>query len=521
MKDQEFPYGNFYEMLQHNARHSGAKKIIYTEDRAITNSELLRYVDRLSAFLHRKGVTHGDKVAIYMPNSEYFIVALFAITKLGAVAVPVNNFLKHEELEYILKNAHAKLLVSASTLQKELQTVFSNTGIEHIVWTDGAPKNDAANTDLETILQTPCENVSSAARLHDLAVLIYTSGTTGHPKGAMLSYKNIFSNSILGSKRLGANAKDRFILYLPMFHSFTLSIMIVLPLYNNSSMVIVKSVFPFSNVLKQVLLKRVTIFLGIPTIYGALAKAKIPWYFRFFHKIRLFISSSAPLSENVYNRFMARFPKAKMLEGYGLSECSPAVSVNPLEKQKILSVGTPLEGYAVKVVDEELLELPVGEVGELIVKGDCVMQGYYENEEATANTIVNGWLKTGDLAKVDEEGYIYIVDRKKDLIISKGINVYPREIEELLYKLDGVDAAAVVGVPDEKQDEIIVAFIQMQEGIPALQARTVHAYLKQHLANYKLPKHIYFIEELPRNATNKVLKRKLKENIDRYLPKEA
>jgi len=312
--------------------------------------------------------------------------------------------------------------------------------------------------------------------------------------------------------------KDRFIVYLPMFHSFTLSIMVILPLYTTTSIVIVKSVFPFANVLKQVLLKRVTIFLGAPQIYNALNKAKIPWYFMWFNKIRGFISGSAPLSEQVLIDFRKKFKNATMLEGYGLSECSPAVSINPFDEQRNMSVGIPLPNYEVKIVDEELIEVESETIGELIVKGDCVMQGYYKNEEATKNTIVNSWLRTGDLAKKDKDGFIYIVDRIKDLIISKGINIYPREIEEHIYKIEQVDAVAVIGIADESLDEKIVAFVQLKEDIEKpISTSEIRAYLKEHLANFKIPKNIYIIDEIPRNATNKVLKRKLKENINDYI----
>ncbi len=328
----------------------------------------------------------------------------------------------------------------------------------------------------------------------------------------MLSYRNFFSNAIAGSISFQITEKDRFIVFLPMFHSFTLSIMVLLPMFTCSSIVIVRSVFPFANVLKQTLLKQVTIFLGVPTLYNALLKAKIPWYFMWFNKVRIFISGSAPLSEQSLNEFNAKFKKATLLEGYGLSECSPAVSVNRLDRQKALSVGLPLPSYEVKIVNEEMMEVKTGEVGEIMVKGDCVMQGYLNHADATDETIMNGWLLTGDLGKKDEDGFIYIVDRKKDLIISKGINIYPREIEEVIYKYQGVDAVAVIGLRDETKDEDVLAFIQPKEGVE-LQEMELRQYLKKHLANFKLPKHIYFVEELPKNATGKVLKRVLKEKV--------
>ena len=294
--------------------------------------------------------------------------------------------------------------------------------------------------------------------------------------------------------------------------------MVLLPIFASASMVLVKSVFPFSNVLKQTLLKRVTVFLGIPAIYTAIGKAKIPWYFRWFNLIRLFVSGAAPLAKQTIDDFRVKFPRATLVEGYGLSECSPVVAANLYDKQKLLSVGPVLDGYEVKIVNDEMMELPVGQIGEIIIKGDCVMQGYYGMPSITDETIINGWLKTGDLGKVDEEGFIYIVDRKKDLIISKGINIYPREIEEVIYKLEAVEATAVIGVKDVHADEEVVAFIQVKEGMD-LDEKTVREHLKKNLANFKIPKSIYFAEELPRNATGKVLKRVLKEQIEQMKDK--
>ncbi|MDF1881942.1 AMP-binding protein, partial [Sulfurimonas sp. MAG313] len=211
-------------------------------------------------------------------------------------------------------------------------------------------------------------------------------------------------------------------------------------------------------------------------------------------------------------KFNSIFKRATMLEGYGLSECSPAVAINPITKQKPLSIGLPLYGYEVKIVDEEMLEVPTETVGELIVKGDCVMMGYWKRPTATDETIINGWIKTGDLGKVDDEGYIYIVDRKKDLIISKGINIYPREIEEVLYLHASIKAAAVIGIKDDKSGEVPVAYIELDPDEASLTESAVKIYLKQHLANFKIPKSVYFLEELPKTATGKVLKRLLKEN---------
>jgi long-chain acyl-CoA synthetase len=261
-------------------------------------------------------------------------------------------------------------------------------------------------------------------------------------------------------------------------------------------------------------LKRVTVFLGVPTVYNALLKAKIPWYFMWFNQVRLFISGSAPLSEKSLIDFSKKFKRGKLLEGYGLSECSPAVAVNRVEKQKPLSVGKALPSYEIKIIDDEMVELPIGEVGEIIVKGDCAMRGYLNKPDATAETLINGWVRTGDLGKLDDEGFLFIVDRKKDLIISKGINIYPREIEEILYQLEEIDTTAVIGIKNDEGDEDVIAFIQYKDDIAkTMNELEIKQYLRKHLANFKIPKHIYFSKELPKNATGKVLKRVLKEQV--------
>ncbi len=512
-----YPYQNFYEAIETNVKNDPHKVAIFIEKRKITYVRLKQNIDTFARFLEFSGIKSGDRVAMIVSNSEEFVVALFAITKIGAIAVPINTFLKKEEFEYILNDCNARLLVCSAAYASETKQLLQTTGVEKIVWTDKYDHLDEQNysfTEIEMAQETH-ERLSHKPTLDQLACIVYTSGTTGKPKGAMLSYRNFFSNAIGGSQSFQMTPKDRFIVFLPMFHSFTLSIMLILPIFVGSSMVIVRSVFPFANVLKQTLLHQVTVFLGVPTLYNALLKAKIPWYFMWFNRVRIFISGSAPLSEQSLNDFNAKFKRAKLLEGYGLSECSPTVSVNRLHWQKPFSVGLPLPGYEIKIVNDEMMEVKNGDIGEIMVKGDCVMQGYLNHPDATDETIINGWLLTGDLGKKDDDGFLYIVDRKKDLIISKGINVYPREIEEIIYKYEGVDAAAVIGIRDEVTcDEDVVAFIQAKEGIE-LKEMELRKYLKNHLANFKLPKHIYFVEELPKNATGKVLKRVLKEGINK------
>jgi coA ligase len=506
---------NFYEMLTAACRKNGKGTAVFNDKEKNTYDTLKREVDAVAAYLQNMGVKFGDKVALAVSNSPEFISAYFAVSAIGAVAVPMNTFLKNNEYAYILNDCKARFMFASAGLQKELKGLKKQTRVEKIIWIGEAKAADEADVRFEEARRfSGAPDLSRQPKIDDLAHIIYTSGTTGHPKGALISYGNLFAN-LEGIERIFKISKrDRFVVFLPMFHSFTLTAMVLLPIYMACSIILVKSVFPFSNVLKQVLFKRATVFLGVPAIYTAMSKAKIPWYFRWFNRVRLFISGGAPLAEQTILDFKEKFPCAKLLEGYGLSECSPVVAVNTPERQKARSVGIALPGLEVKAVNDELVEVPTGEVGELIVKGGSVMQGYLNMRDATDEAIVNGWLKTGDFVTIDEDGFIFIVDRKKDLIISKGQNVYPREIEEAIYKLDAVEAAAVIGVKDQYADEEIIAFIQLKDG-ETLDEADVRAHLRGHLANFKIPKQIYFKDELPKNATGKVLKRVLKEQFQK------
>lgn len=510
-----YPYENFYAMLSRVAQENPSKKVIFIDDKSFTYRSFLESVDRLARAFELICVGRGDRIALICPNGIEFVQSIFAISKLGAVSVPINTMLKKEEYRYILRDSGAKILITSYKFAKEVDDLYESVeSIEHTLWIDQSPIRNGQNMVLDEIMSDHLQpHTPSPAKLDDTAVIFYTSGTTGHPKGAMISNRNLFSNLIGAKERFDLNERDRFIVYLPMFHSFTFAIMVILPFFMRASFVIIPSILPFSNIIKQTLLKRVTVFMGVPDIYNALIRAKLPWYFLWFNSIRCFISGGSALNEDTLKRFRSIFKRSAMLEGYGLSECSPAVTINPIEKQKHLSVGLPLSGYEVKIVNDEMIELPIGEAGELIVRGDCVMQGYLNNPEATEETIQNGWLRTGDIAKVDEEGYVYIVDRIKDLIISKGINIYPRQIEEQMMLLPQVKLAAVIGVNDPHSGEVPIAFVELEEGYENTTSADIKSQLKEHLAAFKIPKTITVVESLPKTATGKILKRVLKEGI--------
>jgi long-chain acyl-CoA synthetase len=511
---QYYPFNNLYEILEANLIKKSNKTIIFQDDIKITNLQLKNYVDIVARFLINKGIKAGDKVGIIMSNSWQYVVNIFAISKIGAVIVPINHFFKNDEIAYVLNDVKAKLLFSTAKFSAETSTLLGKTSIENIVWVDGLPINNDCNISYDDVLNNELPDIAPISSLIDnTAFILFTSGTTGKPKGAELSFRNIFSNCE-GSKVL-MEAKDgdiKMICYLPMFHAFTLTATVILPIYSNSGLVIIPSLntkSDFKKLLKQLLLKRCRYFAGVPDVYSAIAKAKLPWYFHLFHNVKGFISGAAPLSEDTYKRFTSSFKRGMLLEGYGITECSPIVSCNSPQHNKIGSVGKPYINYQVKIFDENMNEQPVNSVGEICVKGDCVMKGYYNRPEDTQENIINGWFKTGDIGRVDEDGYIFIMDRKKDLIISKGMNIYPREVEEVIYTNPKVNACAVIGVQDSEVGEIPIAFVELREDEQCSELELKN-FIRSSLATFKLPRKIFFETELPRNATKKILKRELR-----------
>lgn len=501
-------------MITSQAKERGRKTALFVGEEAINYKTLHQRVDTFAAYLAHQEVRAGDRVALLMRNSAEFVYSVLAINKIGAVVVPINTFLTAKEVSYILQDSGARLLIASTVHEAVAKDKAVQQHLRLTIWEGESSDYNTRHVPFDRAMTFPEQVAHHPMGEEDLAVIIYTSGTTGKPKGAMLSSRNIFSNTHGGSLHVKASHKDRIVVFLPMFHSFIFSIGVIMPLYLGASSVVIKSLKPFANIFKQVLLKRVTIFLGIPDVYNALVKAELPWYFMWFNAVRIFVSGAAALQPKTLEGMTAKFKRAKLLEGYGLSEASPAVSINPIRQQKAKSVGTALSGYEIKIVDGQLRELPIGEIGDIMVYGDNVMLGYLNRPEATEETIINGWLLTGDMGYMDEDGFLFIVDRKKDLVISKGINIYPRELEEVIDGFNGIAASAVIGIPDEKNGEIPIAYIELDEGVEQIDEQAFKKYLRDNLANFKIPKQLHFIDALPKNATGKVLKRELKEQLN-------
>ena len=509
---EEEGFKNLYDIAAFQAQRQGKRIALLEDNRKISFQALLEASDRLAAYLLSKGIKKGDKVALFLQNSSEYVYSVFAVSKIGAILVPVNTFLKDEELNYILENSGAKILLASSDYAPIINRSHASEQCQFILW-EG---KEGVDTDTHKYFANikssyPVEEMIQS-NWEDTAVLIYTSGTTGKPKGAMLSNKNILSNVSAGIVLIMVMPKDRAIVFLPMFHVFTLTVGVLVPLSAGASIVIIRSVKPFGNIVKQVLLRRVTLFMAIPDVLNALSRAKLPWYFHAFHKVRVFVSGASTLPLRTLENMRKKFKQSAVLEGYGLSEASPAVSMNTIAFQKAGSVGKAIMCNEIKVVNDDMEELPRREIGEIIVKGDNVMQGYLGHPKESEKAIQNGWLLTGDLGYLDEDDFLFIVDRKKDLIISRGINIYPKEIESVVVDFEGIANAAVIGIANENSGEIPILYIELDEDAK-IDEKALKAYMKEHLANYKIPKQIHIMDALPRNATGKIVKRVLKERL--------
>lgn len=474
------------------------KVCIYWGGDRFTNADLAGHIQRYGARLQAGyGVGRGDRVGILLKNCPEFIFALYAVLKSGATVVPINNFLKPPEIQHIVDDCQVKCLITSADFDETISKLTGITAISLSELEQGAP---AAAPTWPTI---PPD---------DLAVIIYTSGTTGKCKGAMLTHGNIASNVRSCIKALEETSDDRITLLLPMFHSFMLTVCIFTPLSMGAGIVLIKSVQPFKSAMREIIRNRATILVAIPQLFQALADAKIPFWLHWLLKLRLAVSGAAPLPGETLMKFDRKF-RFPLLEGYGLSEASPVVSFNPIRGvQKPGSVGLPLPDIEVKIFDDHGHELSTGQVGEIVVHGPNVMRGYFNHPDETAAALRNNWLHTGDMGKKDEDGYIYIVDRRKEMLLVRGMNVYPREIEEVLHQFPNVREAAVVAKPDEKRGEVPIAFVSPVNGAK-LEPNDILRFCRERLADYKVPREVRVMDSLPRTATGKIAKLDLKKSL--------
>ncbi|MDV6377007.1 fatty acid--CoA ligase family protein [Sporosarcina sp. GW1-11] len=480
-------------------------------------------VSMFASALKDLGVNEGDKVAFLLGNTPHYLISLYATMRIGATAVPINPLYTPDEISYILENSDAKVVIAVDQLLP-LVEVASQTfpTIENFIVCevnpDAGEKLDALAEQIKpkvhpfTTLMKQAKPLTEMVTVdeNESAVILYTSGTTGRPKGAMLTHKNIYSNARDVADYLGFSENDRIVATLPLFHVFALTVVANAPLLKGAT-ILLEPRFSPGDIFTVIREQKATVFAGVPTMYNFLYQYP-EGKTEDFETIRLSISGGSSLPVSLLHDFEEKF-QVRVSEGYGLSEASPVTCFNPLDRERVPgSIGTNITNVENKVVNELGEEVPVNEVGELIVRGPNVMKGYYKQPEETAATIRDGWLYTGDLARRDENGYFYIVDRKKDMIIVGGFNVYPREVEEVLFSHRDIIEAAVVGIPDTNFGEEVHAYVVLKEGSEAT-AQTIHDFCAKRLVKYKVPKHIEFLEELPKNTTGKILRRSLKDQI--------
>lgn len=491
-----------------------AEAVISGEVR-LTYKRLNEEVNRIGNSLVRCGVKKGDRVVLMTPNSHHFVIAYFGILKAGGVVVPVNTFFRGEELKFIINHSGATCsIVSRSYLERFNEIEDSLEHIKKIISFGevlGQLRNDSKVLVWEKLTQNAgSQDTGIEIGLQDTAAIIYTSGTTGRPKGAMLTHFNLASNIDSITKAFGSTTPEVMLCVLPLFHAFGATVCMLFPISIGSKVVIMSHFHPHE-VLRSITQERVTIFAGVPTMYAMLANVER------VHNLdlsswRLAISGGAALPLEVMKRFEEKFP-VLIYEGDGPTECSPVTSTNPIGgRRKPGSIGVPVPGVKMRIVDEKGNTLPPGQIGEIVVKGPNVMKGYFNDAEATRESIRDGWFHTGDMGKVDEDGYFYILDRKKDMVNVGGFNVYPREVEEVIYTHPKVKEVAVIAAPDRKglRGEIPKAFIVLKEGTE-MDSHEIIEYCHRRLAGFKVPRKVKFCESLPKTASGKIKKAVLKE----------
>jgi long-chain acyl-CoA synthetase len=489
---------NLATILTESAGRDPEHVAIRLDDAALSYAALDGASAHIAGLLAAHDVGPGDRVGIMLPNVPYFPVCYFGVLRAGAIVVPMHVLLKRREVAFYLKDSGAKLLFAWHGFAEDAQAGADDAGVECVIVTPGefdhavgsaSPKTEVLDTDDS-----------------DTAVILYTSGTTGTPKGAELTHHNLRRNAQVARDLFSAGAEAVTLGALPLFHSFGQTCSMNAIMLAGATLTMIPRFDP-AKALEIIQRDRVNIFMGVPTMYGALLHLSEREQYD-TSTLRLCVSGGSALPVELLRSFEQAFG-CKILEGYGLSETSPVASFNhPDRERKPGSIGTPIAGVEMKVVDDEGNDLPQGEVGEIVIRGHNVMKGYWQRPDATDEAILDGWFHSGDMARVDEDGYFFIVDRKKDLIIRGGYNVYPREIEEVLYEHPAVREVAVLGIPHDEYGEEIAAAVTLKDGAQTTPDE-LRDFAKQRVAAYKYPRFIWFVDELPKGPTGKILKREI------------
>ncbi|MEV7175535.1 long-chain fatty acid--CoA ligase [Kitasatospora sp. NPDC093679] len=502
---------NLATMLRESRQARPDKPMCHFADTSFSYAQVDEISGRVANGLRALGLERGDKVAVHLPNVPQFLFTYFGILKAGLTMVPLNPLLRAPEIAYHLDDSDAKLLVTFESFADEaLKGAQQVEGVTtYVVTSPSGAGLPAGTVHYDELCSGEDTGEIEPTDADDTAALLYTSGTTGRPKGAELTHFQLYMNCTVAGELFGFREDDIAVAVLPLFHVFGLSSVLNACVRFGGTMVLVPR-FEQGPVLDAVERHGCTVFSGVPTMYVSLLSADTSG--RELGSLRVGVSGGAAIPGEVIRAFEEKFPGVVVLEGYGLSETASTTTFNTsAEARKVLSIGRPIWGVQVRVVDENDEELPPGpdHVGEIVVRGHNVMKGYYKRPEATAEAFRNGWFHTGDLAYADEDGYLFVVDRKKDLIIRGGYNVYPREVEEVLFTHPAVAEAAVVGRPHERLGEDVLAYVALKPGASAT-AEEIAAYCKDRVAAYKYPREVRLVDALPKGPTGKILKKALR-----------
>ncbi len=497
---------NVAQYLERHAAQTPDLVAIRFEGRSISYGQLNSDANRLASSLRAAGVAAADRVALYLPNVPEFAVAYYAAQKLGAIPVTINAILKMEEVRYLLDDSGASVVLTMDELTGYVSDDCTALRLRIVVDPKGAKPGWSALADLLAQGSDKFESVQRGPE--DIAALLYSSGTTGFPKGVSLTQHNIHSNIALPPLARYSDYRpgDRLATFLPLFHVYGQNYIMNAAFLAGATMVLFSRFVP-DVVLRAIGEERITHFFAVPTIYINLLAMDLSGYD--LSSLRYEMSAAATMPEEISRRWTERFGR-RVFEGYGLTECSPFSCYNDSVEHRFGSVGRAVDGFELKIFDESDRELPFGEQGEIVIRGDGVMQGYWMRPDESKTSLRSGWLHTGDVGRMDKDGYVYITDRVKDMINVSGFKVWPAEVEQYLYKLPGVQEAAVYGIPAGAQGEKVVVAVVLKAGA-TLTAEDIIAYCRQNIAAYKVPAQVDIVKELPKSPSGKLLKRVLRQ----------
>ncbi len=500
---------NLPSRLSEIGRATASHESIVYHDRRITYGELKKQVNELANGLQSLGIQPGDRVLVALGNSPEFVISYYAVLRIKGIVVPINPAFTRNEIGNIVKDCLPSVVITNSNMAsvfKQLEQEGNQTKGIIVTNLDGNAKDGLISFD-ELKSKDKSVFTSISFRRKDPAVIIYTSDNTGLPKGAVLTHHNIYSNAMTFAQMYKMSPQDRALMVSPVYHVAAQTCVMNNAMVSGSTLVIHDGWAGPEAVLETIDKEKITFFFGPPTMYSFLVGYPNPDKYD-VSSLRVAFSGGASLSPEIFKGFAEKY-KVEIVEGYGLSETSPVVTSNPMEGPKKLgSIGKPIPGIEVDIFDYEGREVPKGQVGEIVVRGPNVMAGYFNKEDDTRWAMRNGWFHTGDLAYMDEEGYLFIVDRKKDTIIRGGVNINPREVEEVLSSHPCVYDTAVVGVPDAVMGEEIMTFVMLRED-EELKAEELQDYCRDNLAKYKIPRYIRFVENLPKTTSGKLMRKEI------------